>query len=415
MNEGDGHAMGRGEVSRRRMIKLAGAGAGLALLGAGTAACGPVEEPAEGGGSGSPKPGESAKPGGDAPAPGGKPKPAWQHTTTYDGLAWISAVAVVDNVVLVSGDPLVARDLTTGKEIWSRAEVTTPGASMLLGDGTLYLASAHYDGNIIGLDPKTGKDTWRSRLGDKEYAQPRVIAADADHVYVVAGILDKDFRTPDNVIAAIDTSSGKVVWREQRDHGTEANGLTARVSGRRLVYTDFRENLTVRDTATGHQVWTKKIGRSSNRGFEVHEGLVIIATGEQLRAFDLETGAERWSFATEKYSRFNDPAVLDGVLYASDTVHGLWAADPATGKRHWHNPESLDIDAPWQFAKVGGVLYGATTFDKNGGIHAFDPADGKLLWTYNDGSGDIDRWYLAAGAKHVVAVHAKKVTALPVA
>lgn len=406
--------MGRGEVSRRRMIRLAGAGAGLALLGAGAAACGPVEEPVEGGGSGSPKPGESGKPGGDVSQPGGKPKPAWQHPTTYDGLAWISAVAVVDDVVLVSGDPLVARDLSTGKELWSRAEVTTPGASMLIGGGTLYLASARYDGNVIGLDPRTGKDTWRSRLGDKEYSQPRVIAADTDHVYVVAGILDKNFRTPDNVIAAIDTSSGKVVWREQRDHGTESNGLTARVSGKRLVYTDFRENLTVRDTATGHQVWTKKIGRTSNRGFEVHEGLVIIATGDRMRAFDLETGAERWSFATEKYSRFNDPAVLDGVLYVSDNAHALWAVDPATGKRHWHNPESLEIAAPWQFAKVGGVLYGATQFDKNGGIHAFDPADGKLLWTYNDGSGDIDRWYLASGGRHLVALHAKKVTGLPV-
>ncbi|MGC5412707.1 PQQ-binding-like beta-propeller repeat protein, partial [Streptomyces sp. DT225] len=100
-------------------------------------------------------------------------------------------------------------------ELWSRAEVTTPGASMLIGDGTLYLASARYDGNVIGLDPRTGRDTWRSRLGDKEYSQPRVIAADAGHVYVVAGILDKNFRTPDNVIAAIDTSSGKVVWRER--------------------------------------------------------------------------------------------------------------------------------------------------------------------------------------------------------
>ncbi|WLQ34565.1 PQQ-like beta-propeller repeat protein [Streptomyces castrisilvae] len=407
-SEGDGHAMGRGDVSRRRLMRLAGAGAGLALLGAGAAACGPEDELIDGGGSG------SKEPGGSTPAPGGKPKPAWQHDTAFDGLAWQSALAVVDNVVLVSCDPLVARDLTTGKELWSRAEVTTPGANMLIGDGTLYLASARYDGNIIGLDPKTGKDTWRSRLGDKEYSQPRPIAADKNHVYVVAGILDKEFRTPDNVIAAIDTSSGKVIWREQRDHGTEQNGITARVAGNRLAYTDFRENLTVRDTATGRQVWTKKIGRSNNRGFEVHGGLAILANGERMRAYDLETGAERWSFATEKYSRFNDPAVVDGVLYVSDTVHGLWAADPATGKRHWHNKGSLDVAAPWQFAKVGGLLYGATEFDKNGGIHAFDPADGDLRWTYNDGTGNIQRWYLASGGRQLVALHGKKVTGLPV-
>lgn len=390
------------DVSRRQMMKAAGAG--LVLLGAGASACGPEDEPVATGPDG-PRP--------STPTVGSKPKPSWQQASTYDGLAWIDAVAVVGNVVLVSGDPLVARDISTGKEIWSRAEVTTPGATMLVGDGTLYLKSARYDGNIVGLDAETGKDTWRSHMG-KQYSQPRPIAVDTNRLYVVAGILDKEFRTPENVIAAIDTTSGKVLWREKRDKGTEENGITARVAGRRLVYTDFRENLTVRDTVTGRQIWTKKIGRSNNRGFVVHDGLAILANGERMRAYDLADGKERWSFRTEEFSRFNDPAVLDGVLYVSDSAHGLWAADPATGKAHWHDKGSLDVAAPWQFAKVGDVLYGATEFDKDGGIHAYDPGSGKLHWTYNDGSGDLQRWYLAAGANQLVALHAKKVTALPV-
>lgn len=126
---------------------------------------------------------------------------------------------------------------------------------MLVGDGTLYLQSARYDGDIVGLDPATGEDTWRSRMG-KQYSQPRPVAAEGNHVYVVAGILDEEFRTLKNVIAAIDTTQGRVVWREKRekrekrDKGTEQNGITAQVVGGRLVHTDFRENLTVRDTAT---------------------------------------------------------------------------------------------------------------------------------------------------------------------
>ncbi len=229
---------------------------------------------------------------------------------------------------------------------------------MLIGDGTLYLPAPSTTATSSGSTRRPAGTPGAAGWATRSTPSPRVIAADADHVYVVAGILDKEFRTPDNVIAAISTGSGKVVWREQRDHGTEQNGITAQTSGKRLVYTDFRKNLTVRDTATGHQVWTKKIGRTSNRGFVVHEGLVIIAIDEELRAFDLETGADRWSLATEKYSRFNDPAVLDGVLYASDTVHAC-GPSTATGKRHWHNKESLDVAAPpWQFAKVGDVLYG---------------------------------------------------------
>ncbi|MER6609404.1 PQQ-binding-like beta-propeller repeat protein [Streptomyces sp. NPDC000927] len=403
--------MSRDDVSRRRVMSLAGKGLGLALLGAGAWGCGPEDE--SGGGGATREPGAGGnKDTFTTPPAGTGPRALWQAPAANNSLAGDDALAVVGDLVIVSGDPLVARDLATGKEVWSRKGVTTPGAALLLDSGTLYLASAEYDGNVVGLDPATGKETWRSRLGS-QYAQPRPIAVDDDHVYVTGGILDKDFRTPDNVVAAIDTSSGKVAWREQRDHGTEETGITAVAVGGRLVYTDFRENLTVRDTRTGRQIWTKKIGRSNNRKFAVHDDLVIVADGRRLRAFELAGGKERWSLASEEFSRFNDPAVLDGVLYASDSTHGLWAADPATGKKIWHNTDLLDVAYPWQFAKVGGTLYGATEFDEDGGIHAFDAASGKLRWTYNDGSGDIQKWYLAARGKRLAALHAKKLTALP--
>lgn len=73
--------------------------------------------------------------------------------------------------------------------------------------------------------------------------------------------------------------------------------LNLQSAGGRLVYTDFRvrENLTVRDTATGRQVWTKNIGRSDNRGFVVHEGPAILADGERTRAYDDGSGdLQRW-------------------------------------------------------------------------------------------------------------------------
>ncbi|MEV6146527.1 PQQ-binding-like beta-propeller repeat protein [Streptomyces sp. NPDC051992] len=409
----DGHT-----VSRRRILGLAGAGLGAAVVGTGVAGCGPGEEPAAPGGSA--KPGGDRKGGGDSkgggfttPPPGTAPEPLWKAAAANTGLAGIDALAVIGGVALVSGDPLVGRSMATGKERWSRRGVTTPGAELIVGGGTLYLASAEYDGDVVGLDPATGKETWRSRLG-KKYQQPRPIAADDRHVYVIAGILEKDFTTPNNVIAAIDTTSGRIAWREQRDAGTEEFGITAAAVDGRLVYTDYRENVTVRDTATGRQVWTKKISRSNNRRFAVHEGLVIVADGRRLRAFDLAGGEDRWSLRTEEFSSFNDPQVLDGVLYASDSVRGMWAVDPRTGKRIWHNGELLDsATQAWQFAKVNGTLYGATEFDEDGGVHAFDAATGKLRWTYNDKSGDIQQWYVAAAADRLAVMHGKRLYALP--
>ncbi len=400
-------------VSRRRLLRMAGAGTVLAAIGAGGAACGPKEPvpPASGGASG--HAGDENAGAFTTPPPGTAPEPLWRASTSHDNLGGLLALAVVGDVVLVSGDPLVGRDVVTGEEKWSRAGITTPGARLILGGGTLYLSSAQYDGDVVGIAPATGEETWRSRLGDA-YQQPRPIAADDRRVYVLAGVLEKDFSTPTNVIAAIDTATGEVVWQEKRDAGTEEYGITASVVGDRLVYTDYRKNVTVRETASGRQVWTKKIGKSNYRRFATHEDLVVVADGQRLRAFGLAAGEERWSLATERFSLFKDPQVLGGVLYASDSVRGLWAVDPGTGKRIWHNGDLLDSAAQaWQFALVGGTLYGATEFDADGGVHAFEASTGKLRWTYNDGSGDIQQWYAVAAGERLAVMHGKRLYALP--
>ncbi|MEV6248546.1 PQQ-binding-like beta-propeller repeat protein [Streptomyces sp. NPDC051742] len=401
------------EPSRRRLLRLAGTGLGLTALGAGAWGCGPVEEPS----ATAPDPGAAPGKGGDtftAPPDGTAPRPLWQSEAAGGSLGALDALAVAGGVVLVSGDPLVGRDIVTGKEVWSRKEVAVPGAKLLVSGGTLYLASAQYDGDVVGLDPATGKETWRSRLGGERYAQPRTLAADDRHVYVLAGVLEKDFRVKNNVIAALDVTSGRVVWQERRDAGTEEYGIVAAVVGRHLVYTDLRENVTVRDTATGRQVWTKKIGTSNHRRLAFHEDLVIVPDTHRLRAFALGDGRERWSLAAdETYVWFRDPAVLDGVLYVADSSRSLWAVDPATGRKVWRNDDLAGLSTPWQYTKVGDTLYGATELDPKGGVHAFDARDGRLRWTYNDGTKSSEKWYVVPSGKRLAALHGKRLTALP--
>ncbi|MFC9942858.1 PQQ-binding-like beta-propeller repeat protein [Streptomyces pratensis] len=403
-----------GVMPRRRLLRLAGAGLGLVLAGAVTTACGPEEADASGGAEGT-EPGAGGKGGGDAfttPPAGTAPRALWHETASVGTLGNHEVLAVVGDVVLVAGDPLVGRDLATGKQLWSLPGAAQPGARLIMGGDMLCLASGEYDGDLVGLDPATGKETWRSRL-DGRYAQPRPIGADTERVYVVAGILEKDLSSRTNVIAAVDISTGKAVWSEQRDAGTEESGITSAVLGKHLVYTDHRKNLTVRDTATGRQLWSKKISSSNFERIAVHDGAVVVADGRNLRSFGLDDGAERWALETEEFSAFNGPTVLEGVLYASDSAHALWAVDPATGKRRWHNPDLLEVSVPLQFAKVGDTLYGATEFDENGGVQAYDARDGKLRWTYNDGKGSIEQWYVVSGGNRLAALHDGRLMALP--
>lgn len=409
---GDGRSAAgavRGAVVTRRRL-LGTAGAGLVLAGAALTGCTPdAEAEADAAGGGSPEPsGDSFT----TPPPGTAPKPLWQAPAAAGALGSLDALAVAGDVVIVSGDPLVGRDVATGEERWSRPGTAVPGARLILGGGRLYLASAEYDGDVVALDPATGKEVWRSRLGGR-YSMPRPVGADGERVYVVAGILEKDHSVEENVIAAIDTRTGKVAWSERRDAGTEEFGLASAVSGRRLVYTDQRRNVTVRDTVSGRQVWTRKTGRSGFDRVVVHDGGVMVSDGRTLRAYDLENGAERWSLDAGGFASFNGPAVLDGVLYVSDSSRSLWAVDPSSGRKLWRNEDLLDHSFPVQFAKVGNTLYGATRFDEKGGVHAYDARTGKLRWTWNDGSGSVEQWYVVSAGRRLAALHARKLSALP--
>ncbi|MEU0099299.1 PQQ-binding-like beta-propeller repeat protein [Streptomyces sp. NPDC006267] len=411
MSKGYGTTAGRS--SRRRVLRLAGGGIALAALGAGATGC--QDEDVTGGPAGGGTPSGGASPeDGKKPEDGRAPEPLWTKSTSAQTYGDNDELVAVDGVVIASGDPLAAFDGATGEERWSLPDGAVPGAPLLLGDGTLYLESGKYDGSVAGYVPGSGKETWRSRLG-KEYRQPRPVAVDAQQVYVIAEILEADGSSHTNVIAALDSGTGKVAWKEQRDLGTEQNGVHAAVQGRYLVYTDFKKNLTVRDTATGRQVWTHKTTKTSYGPFAIHQDLVIVPQGERLQGFALSDGSEKWSVRAEKFTVFREPTLLEDVLYIADSGRTLWAIEAGTGKEVWRSTALKDASAqvPRQFVKVGGSLYGATDLDKQGGIHAFDAKTGALRWTFNDKSGDYHSWLVATDGKRVFALHGKKLHALP--
>lgn len=414
-----GYGTTAGRSSRRRILRLAGAGLTMAALGAGLTGC---EDELATGGAGStppprttsPEPDGKAPEGGKAPEDGQAPAPLWTKSTSAATYGDNDELVAVGGVVIASGDPLAALDGVTGAERWSLPGGAIPGAPLLLGNDTLYLASGKYDGSVIGYAPASGKETWRSHLG-KEYRQPRPVAVDGTQVYVIAEILEADGSSRTNVIAALNSATGKLVWKEQRDLGTQQNGVHAAVQGRYLVYTDFKKNLTVRDTATGRQVWTQKTTKTSYGPFAVHQDLVIVPQGQKLQAFALADGSEKWSVTAERFTTFREPTVLDDVLYIADSGRTLWALDPRTGKKVWQSTALKDSGAqvPRQFVRVGSTLYGATDLDKQGGIHAFDAKNGALRWTFNDRSGDYHAWLVATDGKRVFALHGKKLHALP--
>ncbi|NUK70397.1 PQQ-binding-like beta-propeller repeat protein [Streptomyces lunaelactis] len=344
------------------------------------------------------------------PPPGTAPQVLWHKSVSVDTISVDQRLLVHDSMLLISGDPLTAYDVKTGMPRWTRKGVAPAGSPLLLAAGKLFLVSTEFDGAVIGLDVKTGKESWRSRLSE-DLTVERAIAVDDRKIFVVASVNDGKVRDGLTAVAAIDHRTGKVAWQEQRDSGTDDYDVAGTVAGNRFVYTDSNFNLTARDTGTGKQLWSHKIGDDLEWTPALHDGLVLIP-GDTLTAVDVETGKTRWTLSPSGRRGFKEPMVVDGVLYAADYDQGVWAVDLKQGKKIWLCEEPGARRAPTEFVRVDDTLYGAS-YDDAGGVFALDLKTGRSRWTYNDNTGNLEQWHIATSGKRLLATHGGEIYALP--
>ncbi|WP_328562046.1 protein kinase domain-containing protein [Streptomyces coelicoflavus] len=400
--------------SRRRVLGMAlGGAAAVAVVGGGVAWA-LTSDDASDDAKGTPDTGASADPADEnftTPPAGVAPQPLWHKSAKEDSTSPRVPLLTHDGLLLVSGDPLVAYDVRTGRARWTRAGICRPGARLLLHGGKVYLADGDYEGALVAYDVRTGEEAWRSRLG-KQLSVEATIAIDDKNVYVTATDHGQSksatkYRT---AVAAVSHTTGKKTRIQHRDRGTKDYDVQGTASGKYLVYADSNLNLTVRDTATGGQVWTKKIGDEWSWQPTVANGLVFLP-GDELRAVDVEKGSTLWTLDPAGRRGFDNPTVVDGVLYVSDHDDGVWAVNAKTGKRNWLCDE-LDVDGPESFRRVGSTLYGATGA-VDGGIVALETRTGKLRWTYTDSKAAGEPWQVALAGNRLLATHGHEIYALP--
>ncbi|MFI2763300.1 PQQ-binding-like beta-propeller repeat protein [Streptomyces echinatus] len=399
--------------TRRRALSLAlGGAAAVAAVGGGAAWWFGRDTQADVTGSGGGR-GVSGEPAAEhftTPPPGVAPQPLWHRELTDDGTSAVPLL-VHDGLLLISGDPLVAYDVKTGKSRWSKPDLVVPGSQLLYHDGRMYLPDGEYDGVLIARDAATGEEVWRSRLG-KRIDIEDTIAIDDQHVYVAASDFSEsksatDYRT---AVAAVSLATRRTVWIQKRDWGTDDYDVEGSVSGKYLVYADSKFNLTVRDTATGAQLWTKKLGDDWSWRPTASDGLVFLP-GDELTAVDLKTGATRWTLSPSGRRGFYPPTVIDGVLYVGDHDRGIWAVDVHTGKRIWLC-EDNDRGAPEVFVKYGTTLYcGAQAV--GGGVVALDAKSGRKRWSWTDNKGTGDQWQIALSGSRLLMANGDDVYAMP--
>ncbi|MFF9811370.1 PQQ-binding-like beta-propeller repeat protein [Streptomyces coeruleorubidus] len=401
--------------SRRRVLGLAlGGAAAVVVAGGGAAWWLGQDGDTSGTANGTSGAGGSAQPVEEkftTPPPGVAPQPLWHETAAEDSTTTDVPLLTHDGLLLISGDPLVAYDVKTSEARWSKPDVCAPGSQLLFHDGKVFLTDGGIEGVLVARDVKSGEEVWRSRLG-KKIGIEGTIAIDDKNVYVTAtdyaqATSATKYRT---AIAAISHSTGRKVWLQHRDWGTRDYDVQGTVSGKYLVYADSNHNLTVRDTATGDQLWTQKIGDDWAWQPTVANGLVFLP-GETLTAVDAETGRTGWTLSPKGRRGFNNPAVIDGVLYVSDYDRGIWAVDVKTHKRIWLC-EDQDRGGPATFVRVGATLYCAAG-PLSGGIIALEAKTGKVRWTWSDDKDSGSPWQIASAGNRLLVTNGPEIYAMP--
>ncbi|MGA5893784.1 protein kinase domain-containing protein [Streptomyces venetus] len=403
------------DPSRRRALGLVlGGAAAVAVAGGAAAWWLAQDDDADSTASGTNGAGGTAQPVEEnftTPPAGVAPQPLWHERAAEDSTTTDVPLLTHDGLLLVSGDPLVAYETKTSKTRWSKPDVCAPGSQLLFHEGKVFLTDGGTDGVLVARDVRTGEEVWRSRLG-KALGVEGTIAIDDKNVYVTATDYGQaasatEYRT---AVAAISHSTGRKVWLQHRDWGTKDYDVQGTASGKYLVYTDSNYNLTVRDTATGDQLWTQKIGDDWAWQPTVANGLVFLP-GEQLTAVDAETGHTRWTLSPKGRRGFNNPAVIDGVLYVSDYDRGIWAVDVKTVKRIWLC-EDQDRGAAESFVRVGETLYCAAG-PLSGGVIALEAKTGDVRWTWTDNKDSGAPWQIATAGNRLLVTNGPEIYAMP--
>jgi outer membrane protein assembly factor BamB len=274
---------------------------------------------------------------------------------------------------------MLALDRATGQEQWHTPMTTAENAVMAGGRlGAVW-------GSLSIFDPANGARLHTYRFG--ETSLNANVASDGARFYTA---------THDGHAVSVNPATGAAVWTTSLAGGEDTPGFGVAVSGEAVAVTlkHFGVSQVDRDTgivavlnrATGAVRWRTRIEGAADPGIVeppvIVGGLVIVVTqGHDVRAFDLQTGALRWSFDASYASGdaeygSNGIAACDGRVVVPTGNRGIAAVDAATGTLQWRVSNT-----------DGGSLIGVqcshgSVLALGGGLRVFDAATGARRAVY---------------------------------
>ncbi len=147
--------------------------------------------------------------------------PAWSYSMA-DNNGQQSHPLVKDGVIYITDHAkTVALDALTGKQIWKSVIEYAPETTRVVCCGIVNRGAAIFEGklfrttldaSVIALDPKTGKELWRTKSADPKDGYSMTVAPLVANGVVIAGVAGAEFGHR-GYLEGYDPQTGKVLWR----------------------------------------------------------------------------------------------------------------------------------------------------------------------------------------------------------
>jgi outer membrane protein assembly factor BamB len=227
-------------------------------------------------------------------------RPTIDHTpttnpVTHDGTVYAPVVGANEIAAMNASDGSVRWRVTVEKNDVFSAEFGRP----TIRDNTLFVAN--WPGRVSAYDIEDGTQRWER--DHDEQMQLCTPATDAGVVVVS--------RTG---VALLDSNDGEPLWERDLD-GNATRGTTA-VTDDKVFVSDGKNEFHALSLQTGESYWSREFIRESKP--VVADGTVYaVEKKATLRAFDVESGTERFSYEPEQ-APLSPPIVGDGRLYVTN-------------------------------------------------------------------------------------------------
>jgi outer membrane protein assembly factor BamB len=168
---------------------------------------------------------------------------------------------------------------------------------------------------------------WKRNIGAGSNRNRQVMApvvADNGRLFVLDG---------ESTVSAVDASTGSVVWKADVK-------VAVAVSGGKVFVSSGYRNVTALDANSGDVLWTTKVDLPIHGAPTVSgQRVFVVDVDNQLMAFNVNTGAQEWSYRgiTEpaRIMRASSPAVSGETIIAPFSSGELVALRASNGQPVW--------------------------------------------------------------------------------